>query len=380
MRKLASIQRIVSVNPHPNADRLDLIQVLGWHLVTGKGNFKPGDLCVYFECDSILPDVPQFEFMRDRKFRVRVIKLRGETAQGLALPLVEMIPLGLNPNLVNEGDDVTELLGVKKYDPEESLNNGKKLGGDARGLFPSFIPKTDEIRMESVPRIVDEFTNRDVYFAVKMDGTSCTIYNTADDFGACSRNRNLKRPQDPEITKEEFEECRDQVLTLTEIDDEQKNTMIRELAQKAKGVPLCSYWDIVQKYDLERKLKGCGRNIAIQGEICGPGIQANRYGLKKIEFFLFDVFDIDNQSYVGYEELVAIAGLLGVKLVPIIFRGVFPFKSVDEVMECSKGFYPNGHPQEGIVIRPTVPAYSNELRGRMSVKAINPEFLLYCNL
>ena len=87
-RKLASIQRIVSIEPIQGADKIELAIVLGWQCVVKKDEFKVGDLCVYIEIDSIVPaDNPYFEFMKDRKYRVKTIRLRGIYSQGLVCPL-----------------------------------------------------------------------------------------------------------------------------------------------------------------------------------------------------------------------------------------------------------------------------------------------------
>ena len=87
-RKLTSIQRIVSIEPIQGADKIELATVLGWQCVVKKDEFKIGDLCVYIEIDSIVPaDNPYFEFLKDRKYRVRTIRLRGQISQGLVCPL-----------------------------------------------------------------------------------------------------------------------------------------------------------------------------------------------------------------------------------------------------------------------------------------------------
>ena len=119
MRKLASIQTIKYVKPIPDADSIETVGILGWECVSKKGEFQTDDKCVYFEIDSLLPEIPEFEFLRKgcwnetfKKFRLKTIKLRKQLSQGLALPL------SVFPNLakLNVGDDVTELLGIEKYE------------------------------------------------------------------------------------------------------------------------------------------------------------------------------------------------------------------------------------------------------------------------
>jgi len=86
-RKLASIQRIVAINPIKGADKIEVAQVLGWQCVTKKGEFKVGDLVVYFQVDSVLPARAEFEFLRERKFKIRTIKLRSQISEGLIMPV-----------------------------------------------------------------------------------------------------------------------------------------------------------------------------------------------------------------------------------------------------------------------------------------------------
>ena len=105
MRHLASIQKILNINPIEGADKIEQARVKGWNLVVGKGEFKENDLCVFFEIDSILPDKPEFDFMKNKKFRVKTIRLKGVISQGLALPL-SILPEGN----YKEDDDVTEIL------------------------------------------------------------------------------------------------------------------------------------------------------------------------------------------------------------------------------------------------------------------------------
>src|SRR5688500_2703073 len=120
MRKLASIQKVERVDPIPGAEKIEVATVLGWQCVVKRGQFRPGDLGVYFEIDSLLPERPEYEFMRERKFRVRTIKLRGQISQGLFLSFSDLgYPLQNSKLVVAKlGDDVSGLLGVTKYDPE----------------------------------------------------------------------------------------------------------------------------------------------------------------------------------------------------------------------------------------------------------------------
>ena len=80
-RKLAHIERVIDLQPIQGADRIETATVLGWQCVVKKGDVKVGDLVCYIEIDSIVPDIPYFDFMKERNFRVRTIKLRKQISQ-----------------------------------------------------------------------------------------------------------------------------------------------------------------------------------------------------------------------------------------------------------------------------------------------------------
>lgn len=330
-RNLASVQTIIDVQKHPNADTLDIVKVLGWQCVAKLGEFKTGDSAVYFEIDSILPDRPEFEFLRSKKFRIKTIKLRGELSQGLVFPLSI-----LSGGEYAVGQDVTEVLGVKKYEPYVPA----QLAGTIKGNFPtSLVPKTDEVRVQSEPGLLDEMRGKWCYASIKMDGTSATYVVNNEDTHVCSRNLSLKEP--------------------------------------GEGDKVPVYWQMERKYGIIEKLKATGKRLAIQLEICGPGIQKNRMGLAEIEPFVFDAYDIETGRYLDLENLVKVCEDLGLKTVPLLSNFVFDDSvTMDKLIEMAKGTYPNGYPREGIVIRPLQGVYSEILKHRLSFKVVSNEYLL----
>lgn len=168
MRKLATIETITAIKPHPNADQLELAQVRGWQVVVKKGEFVSGDHCVYCEIDSVLPEREAFEFLRKSKFRIKTIRLRSEISQGIALPINEAfqgVPKSFYGPL-RVGDDVTELLGVTLYQPPIPM----ELGGDIKGAFPAFIPKTDEERIQNCTFVLDKYRQLEWVATEKVDG------------------------------------------------------------------------------------------------------------------------------------------------------------------------------------------------------------------
>ena len=332
-RKLASIQLIKDLRPIPNADAIMCAQVLGWECVTKKNEFNLNDKCVYFEIDSVLPIASWNDHLRkeaDKKLRVKTIRLRGQLSQGLALPL-SILPLGE----YQVGDDVTDIIGVEKYEPVVPMH----LTGMVKGNFPSFLHKTDEVRLQSEPNVLQEAMDKKLVLVgtLKMDGTSFTAYRRDADFGVCSRNLDLKETEGN------------------------------------------AHWRMARKLKLEEILRSEDRNLCIQGEMVGPGIQANRLGLKEVELYLFNLFDIDSGKYLSYRELREFCLKHRLKIVPLTghldFSG-YGISTVSRLLEmASEQEYDNGTPAEGVVWRPLHETYSEVLKGRMSWKCISNRYL-----
>ena len=278
-RKLASIQRVLETLPIANADAIELVRINGWQCVTKKGEFSPGDLGVFFEIDAVPPDTEPFRFLwqpkakvsesgvtvsveavaRPAKFRIRTMKLRGALSQGLFMPLSTF-----SLTDVVEGDDVTTRLEVGKYEPPAPQGMG-----DYRATFPAFIPKTDEMRVQSVPEVLSELQGEPYVITMKYDGTSSTfcIDPRTGEFHACGRNLSI-----------------------------------------LDGNNL--YWRIARKYDLEQILLA-NPTFAVQGEIVGPGVQKNPLGLSDISFFVFSVFEIPNGVYLTHAAARAFLARVG---------------------------------------------------------------------
>ena len=331
MRKLASIQKIVDIKPIPGADTIEVVQILGWKCVAKKGEFSIGAMCVYFEIDSLLPVATWSEFLRrgeDKPFRLRGITLKKQLSQGLALPITK---LPLTAHTWVEGDDVTELLGVKKYEPIIPA----ELAGVCKGNFPSFLVKSDEPRIQNFPDIIKEIQGVQFIGTLKMDGTSLTVFRKDDRFGVCSRNMEL---------------CESDTNT---------------------------YWKITKELNLQNFQSSIVKNWAIQKEICGPSIQGNRMGLTKQTAYAFSLFDIDAGKYLNHDTLVRFCAEAGINTVPVVFNGTIdPSWGIDQFLEfAAKQAYSNALPAEGVVWRPTEEKYSETICGRLSFKSISNVFL-----
>lgn len=347
MRKMASIRTIDEIRAHTNADALELAVIGGWQCVVKKGEFVPGEQVVYFEIDSWIPtEIAAFlsKGKEPREFegvpgeRLKTIRLRGEVSQGLVLPL-SVIPREvmdqinedtrytcgtcLGTGVIDErlggypqsggpvtcpdcggdelfssidGWDVTEVLGVKKWEKAMAAN----MRGNARRYFPNFIQKTDQERVQNMLRTLEKRDPDEVYeVTLKMDGSSTSFYvypnaETGEiETGVCSRNLELKTDE-----------------------------------SNAENLFVQMY----RKLGIDQRLKDFhedkGRNIALQGELWGVGINGNWEGVQDVSFHVFDVFDCDRYKYVDaptrynvLERLNRYVGMERIHHVPVIGHG-----------------------------------------------------------
>ena len=344
-RKLATIRRIKEIKPIEGADAIELAVVNGWQVVVAKNvGHQVGDLVVYCEIDSFLPIEPEFEFLRKSSykkmgdqegFRLRTIKLRGVLSQGLILPY-SVIPIAQFATAAGlpEGMDVSEMLGIVKYEPPIPAH----LAGKVKGSFPSFLRKTDEERIQNLEKEYTEWTlssKHQFYATEKLDGSSFTCYIKNGEFGVCSRNMDLLETED--------------------------NT----------------FWTVARKLDLENKLRSFGKNICFQGEMVGSGIQGNHYSMKDQTVFFYNIFLVDEREYVGYDEFRNMLFDLDLACVPVLsYPFNFPADSVVALPTVSallrsaegKSVLNDKVEREGLVIR--------SMDRTISFKAISNKFLL----
>jgi RNA ligase (TIGR02306 family) len=334
-RKLASVVKIVDIQPIPGADAIVVATVKGWKVVVKVNEYKVGDLAVYYEIDSFLPIRPQFEFLRKSSykrmgssegFRLKTIRLRGQISQGLLTPIPEGIS---NPR---EGDDLTEALDIVKYEPPIPA----QLAGKIKGTFPSFIPKTDEIRIQNFESEVGfSPVGERAYVTEKLDGTSFTCYFNNGVFGVCGRNWELSETSDN------------------------------------------SLWRMANVLQLKEKMTKHGKNIALQGELIGAGINGNLYGLSDHKLFFFTGYDIDKGRRMFFDELEWVLFGLQLQMVPLLekYGFVIPNESniVDYMLKYAEGksVLNMEVDREGVVVR--------GLEREFSFKAISNTYLLGSN-
>lgn len=355
MRKLATVRRISEIRPIPNADLIELAVVDGWQCVVKKGEFSVGELVVYCEVDTVLPVHPDYEFLRKSSyvqrdwlpggegFRLRTVKLRKQVSQGLLLPLSRLYEHDRHWEPV-EGEEVTGVLGATKWDPPIPTN----LAGMAKGNFPSYIPKTDQERVQNLVgdlfhtpgtrESIRQAMNKEKLWEVtlKLDGSSCTFYHNNGEVGACSRAVNLK---------------------LEQVDN--------------------SFVDMFHRLDLSNKLPACG-NIAIQGELMGPKIQGNREALQRYEFYAYDVWDIDSQYYLPKDVRDLVIYALELQSVPVIHPGAtlqeLGCDTLEAMLEYADRPSMNHEVAEGVVFKAVRGSHVEDIL--YSFKCINNCYLL----
>lgn len=344
MTKLATIEKIHSIQKHPNEDveKLEIGKIKEWPIIVPKGQFKDGDLVVFIQIDSIVPkENTYFAFMERQKYRVWSAKFKGAPSQGLVCPFsiaqqIEYRAKGFeHVDVINvEGIDVTDVLGIIKY--EKPLD--ATICGDAKGGFPSHLVSiTDEDNLLNNPEVLNEIRGERCCITLKADGSSMTVYHHEGQVGVCSRRWEQK-----------------------------------------EGTGL---WKIAEFYDLPNKLKALGKSLVIQGEACGGKIQGNPLGLNTPSMFIFNAKDISTGKWYGWEEIKEISKILGVPHVTAITED-FVFDetwTIPHLQAIANGaVYLTDKNEirkgEGIVLRPMTPKFSPTLGKSMSVKILNQEY------
>lgn len=337
MRKLASIVTISSVTPIENSDRLSVAQMdgKGWRVVVGRDEFKVGDRAVYFEIDSALPsDDQRYAMLHDRCLkrwmrgdtcvmsvvRIKTIKLRGVLSQGFLMPINEFP----EANGLEVGDDLTDALHVQHIDDvSRPFIKTVSIDASTKSGFPSFIPKTDEERIQN---LVDYFTDpsmRKRVFEVteKNDGSSMTVFfankiRPDDPFGVCSRNFEKKLDGDGSFVK---------------------------------FVKDANLQEMISKYCIENDVE-----LAFQGELVGPGINQNRDLYPNYEWHVFRIWDITHQQFIEPAKRREICNKIGLTHVPVIAEEMKVFEkftNVDDLLLFAEGKTARGNEREGLVFK-----------------------------
>jgi RNA ligase (TIGR02306 family) len=412
-RKLVTIRKITAIHPIENADAIEAAMVDGWQVVIKKGEFSVGDFCIFFEIDSFLPASDErFSFLARNgtktdengveRIRLRSVKLRQTLSQGLALPIKlfckDIWSISEYPCVIRGGFDddaimssisnilveledsrfgIEQYLDVTKYERPDERNGGTGAGkAKTAGNFPIFIPKTDEDRVQNIFGKFSQ-TMKGVPFrkSLKLDGSSETI--------AFVSNPDFFIDKIDDVVQEWNEET--QTLEVKEVlpypftwEEGQGIVCSRNLALKFDAST--AFWKAALKDDiLERLRKYCtdnNRQLALQGECMGPGIQGNRENLEEHTFFCFRIWDIDAQNFLDDAEFLVLTAILGISVVPQD-EVVYFFDKYETIADAlaSADHASITHPiAEGDVYKSTVKVNGQTIH----FKVINNKFLLKC--
>lgn len=299
--KLASIEKVIEVFPHPNADALEFVKVLGYQCIVPKGKWNVDDWCVLIQPDTVLPDAQWAKVYKEKSNRVKAIRLRGEWSFGIVEDL-SIIPhsFGFEFFAKPEGEEVSECIGVTKYESPQPNNL------EAKGGLPFGIPKTDEERWQNLQ--IDRYIGRPCIVTQKIDGQSFTAYYKDGQFGITGRTQEMKPEYDNHFTRNAV------------------------------------------KYDLERKLRDYGKNIAIRGEQYGSGIQnsgKNPHSKLPVGLMFFSVLDLDTLKYLAPDEMLEVFSVLNLPTVPVVEVGVLSKEMIEKYSTIDNL---NGEMFEGVVI------------------------------
>lgn len=344
MRKLAHVEKIEWKRPIEGADKIELVGVLGWQCIAKKDEFQVGDACVYIEIDSIVDkDNPNFEFLEKKNYKIKTVKMKSTLSQGIVFPTSILS----SKKAYAIGDDVTDELKIKKIEDElpaqkpdnkltilkqryKKLRKNKifkllmKLGWFRKAIFtllvpnkkkqrnfPCWITKTDETRLQNMPWIIEQYKDKTFVETEKLDGTSSSfglkkIRKNKYDFAVCSRN-----VRQVDINQKCYYEDMDNV-----------------------------YWEMAIKYNIKDALgkilkKYNAKEVVLQGETIGEGIQKNSYGLKGHDIYFFNL-RIDG-VLVDSSKATNIVHEYGLKWVPILSNNFKMLPTVEEMIKSADG-------------------------------------------
>lgn len=361
-RKLVTVRKIDKILPIEGKDLIALAMVDGWSIIVKKTEFKAGDLCVFFEIDCFIPaSDTRFSFLKPINYngidgyRIKTMKMAGCLSQGLALPY-SMFPELPDIDYVSYGAekscDYADKLQIVKYDLE-FLTTRSQSGVKSESSFPSFIPKTDENRIQNITHAFDTYKDMEFEETLKLDGSSMTVYKLAINLpwykkvlnacgmnfpkevvGVCSRNLTLKEP---------------------EAGDTDNN-----------------YWKAVQKFSLKSKVP---TGFALQGELLAPNIQSNHEKVTDVEYRVYKVWDITKQEYLTPHAAKYLCDIQGLNYVPVVNSAIKIFQQCP-TLESLLSRVDSSSMNLSVISEGRV--YQSIDNPSLSFKVINNKYLLKC--
>jgi RNA ligase (TIGR02306 family) len=349
---IVTVCKVEEVAAHPNADRLDIVRVKDWYSIVGRDQYRVGNLVVFVPPDCVLPmdliEKYKLEYLK-KNGRTGTVKLRGAVSQGLVLDC---------PSGCKEGDDVSSLLGITKYEAEEAPIRGQAKPVSKKKLNPFFDKYTD---IENVNNYKDIFKPGDaVVITEKLHGCNARYANLP-----------IVISKDQPILERIRLWWKKNVLKHThEFVYGSHNVQLWGTKKNYYGDDV--WGRIAKKYNLAEVLEA---NMIVYGEIYGPGIQDLTYGLKDIDFAVFDIKVIaeDYSIYMNWQGVLNFCGEVGLPTVPEIVEGAF---SKDLLKSCTDGpsLICPSQMREGCVVK-TIYEDNHPLIGRKILKSVSTEYL-----
>jgi RNA ligase (TIGR02306 family) len=301
---------IDEILPHPNADRLEIARIADWNCVVRKGEYKAGDKVVYIPIDSVLPiDLESSLFPPESKVkldksRVKTIKLRGATSQGIVVSLAELVPWIGPEHKLEVGDDVAGLLKITKYEPPSNSTPGLLRGSIVSPKLGNhnFRKYTDIENYKHYSHYNALFTLGElVWVSEKLHGTSA---------------RYGYLPTTPNTVWKKIKKFFG-LLPKYEFCLGSRNVQLQDKRRWEGFYDINVYAKIAKQEDLYHKL---APGEAVYGEIVGDGIQKNYHygcGPKEHKFFVYDV--MRDGRWLSYQELATYCHVNNLSLVPVLY-------------------------------------------------------------
>lgn len=364
-RVLARVSVIDSIIEIEGANSIELAMVGGWQVVVGKGLYQPGDKAVYIEIDSLVPtDNPAFSdlparlsskllFEIDGKpyARIKTAKMMKQLSQGMCVPLTDA---GVSDASLDM--DLTNFLGIRKYEAgeERAMNNAgvaEGVKGKVTKPFPSFIPKTDQNRVQNiVPRYMQAQLAGELFEKTyKLDGSSMTVWLKNGVLGVASRNVSFRMQTE---NKGFVQSIRDYIKQV------KKHGFLKAKFVTQLEADSNAFTQMAENSGVVTALVRMNRNLAIQGEMVGPSIQKNFEGVNSNSFYIYDIYDIDAQRYLLPHERMEILIDQGLRGVPEAGIVTLPETVVEAIEDADGPSGLNGKYREGFVYKSTVRDFS----------------------
>ena len=313
---IVPVATISNIRPHPNADRLEIVEVLGWQCCVAKGDYAIGDPVVYFPPDCVLPDsvaetLGVAQYLSNG--RVKIVKLRGEVSMGFVIHAPSEIPIGQN---------VAEQFNATKYEPPVRAAQA----GPVSNEHPLFVRYTSIENIRHYPAVLE---GMEVVATEKIHGTNARV-GRIDGELVCGSHKTQRKIDDP--------------------------FYVFPLRLNSITTFLNSYGSSIQ--------------TILFGEIYGKGIQNLTYGVER-GFRVFDIF-IDGK-YLDYDHMLSICIEYGIETVPELYVGTFDSAIISNLTTGTSTLAE--HIREGLVVRPLKEQWLHRC-GRVIFKSINNDYLL----